>query len=209
MSLSDHDYSQTASMWNERYAAHPWSSEPDANLVELVEPLAPGRALDLGCGTGRNAVWLARQGWRVTGVDASSVGLAQAQSRAQEGATSLTLVEADLLTYQPPALSFDLVVVANIHVAPEQRADFFARAASALAPGGRLFVIGHHLDSLGRAGPPDPERLYTIERLEGLVPTLRIERLERREYPGGPGEVALADVVLWATTTDGASELSK
>lgn len=185
--------------WDQRYAENPWSTEPDPALIELVGSVVPGKALDLGCGPGRNAVWLATQNWDVTGVDASGVGLAQARERAADAGVSLTLVKADLLAYRPPTAQFDLVVIANIHLAPPERERLFADAAAALALGGHLFVVGHHLDSLGRAGPPDPVRLYTEERLRDLFPTLRVDRLERHERSPEPGEQPLVDVIVWAT----------
>jgi SAM-dependent methyltransferase len=185
-------------MWNRRYAEHPWSSEPDASLVELVTPLAPGRALDLGCGTGRNSLWLARQGWMVTGVDASSVGLAVAADAAKAAGVELFLVEADLLTYPAPPLAFELVVIANIHLSPEHRGDFYRRASHAVAPGGHLFVTGHHLDSLGRTGPPDPERLFSVDMVATFASGLEIDVLERQEGPTQPGTTPISDVVLWA-----------
>lgn len=123
-------------MWDRRYKEHGWSAVPDENLVELVAGLPPRRALDLGCGTGRNALWLARTGWRVTGVDASQVGLDMATEQANREGVTLHTVRADLLDYVPDAQSFDLVVVANIHLAPSQRDTFFERAAAAVAPGG-------------------------------------------------------------------------
>lgn len=184
--------------WDRRYAETPWPSEPDASLVARVGALLPGCALDLGCGTGRNDLWLARQGWAVTGVDGSAVGLALAEASARDAGLVLDLVEADLTQYRPTPRSFDLVVVANIHLAPEVRADFFARASAAVAPGGHLFVIGHHLDSLGRSGPPDAERLFTLELAEGFAPGLVIDSLER-EWSGGEERIdSISDVVLFA-----------
>ena len=187
--------------WDRRYAENPWPSDPDPALVELVTPLAAGSALDLGCGPGRNAIWLARQGWQVTGVDASAVGLEQARQRAAEAGVTIETVQADLLTYGPLASAFDLVVLANVHLVEPERSQLFARAAAALRRGGSLFVVGHHLDSLGRAGPPDPDRLYTTEQLRHAFPMLVVERLHRVERPAGPGEEPLADVVVWARRT--------
>lgn len=189
--------------WDQRYRDHPWPTDPDESLVELVAPLASGSALDLGCGTGRNSLWLARQGWRVTGVDGSLVGLEKAHELALESGVELTLVVDDLINYRPEPLSFDLVVMANIHVVPDARPALFSSAAFAVAPGGHLFVIGHHVESLGRSGPPDPERLFTVERLGELVPSLRIDLLERRERRSADGDESLVDVVLWATNTTG------
>lgn len=185
-------------MWNRRYAEHPWPTEPDAGLVERAEPLVPGRALDLGCGTGRNSLWLARHGWRVTGVDASSVGLSMALQSAHDSGVDLEVVEADLLQYRPASEGFDLVVVANIHLAPEHRAAFFLRASAAVAPGGHLFVTGHHLDSLGRTGPPDPPRLFTLEMVADFAPGLEIDALTREQRWTEASPEPLTDVVLWA-----------
>lgn len=199
---SEQDDAQDApgpSVWDHRYAENPWPTAPDAALAELVTPLAPSDALDVGCGPGRNAIWLAARGWRVTGVDSSAVGLEQAAERAREAGVSLNLIQADFLEYLARPVRFGLVVIANIHLAPPERRELFAAAASAVAPGGHLFVIGHHLDSLGRAGPPDPDRLFSEERFAGLFPTLQIERLERYERPGGAGEPPLVDLVLWAS----------
>lgn len=188
-----------AEAWDKRFGEQEWPTNPDAALVELVEPLAPGRALDLGCGPGRNAVWLASHGWQVTGVDVSPVGLAQAEARAAAAGTTIEVVVADLFDYQPPAGQFDLVLVANLHVAAQDRPPLFAKAASALAPGGHLLVIGHHLDSFGRVGPPDPERLYTEAILVDLVPMLHVEAVRRFERPAAPGEQPAVDAILWAT----------
>ncbi len=194
------------SAWDERYRSVAWPSSPDPILVELVSPLRPGRALDLGCGPGRNAIWLAAAGWDVLGVDASEVALAQAQERACQAGVRLKLLKADIRTFQPEEGAFDLVVVANLHPAPGERAALFARAAEALAPGGYLFVVGHHLDNLGRDGPRDPERLYTEDLLSRALPEwLVIERIGRRLRPHDADE-AQPDVAVfaWARRPKGA-----
>ncbi|MGC8511151.1 MAG: class I SAM-dependent methyltransferase [Acidimicrobiales bacterium] len=184
--------------WDARYAAASWPRDPDPALVALTASLAPGRALDLGCGTCRNAIWLSHQGWRVTGVDASRVGLDQGEQRAAEEGITITTVHRDVLAYEPPTASFDLVVVANLHFKGPEQATLFALATRALAPGGHLFVVGHHLDDLGHSGPPDPERLYTVERLRDAVPDLIVERLERQDRGNSADGSPLSSVVLWA-----------
>ena len=198
-----HHDSEVGATWNERYRNHGWATEPDDELVELVGPLAAGSALDLGCGTGRNALWLAQMGWRVTGVDASNVGLDVLRQRASDlGLATPTTIVADLTAYDAPADAFDLVVIANIHLEPSERDRFFAAAQRALMPGGHLYVIGHHLEALGLAGPPDPARLYTEEILRAAFADLAVERLERleRRQEDGAGQ-PVVDVLLWAAKT--------
>lgn len=183
--------------WDQRYADHPWPSDPDPLLVEAVAHLAAGRALDLGCGPGRNSLYLARLGWQVTGVDASAVGLSLAAARADSEGLHLELVRDDLLTYRPEAGGFDLVVVANIHMRSGAQEQLFATATQALSPGGHLFIVGHHLDDLGRHGPPDADLLYTEEKLrDGLPSELRVDRLERVVRALGDGEEGEPDVAV-------------
>lgn len=187
--------------WDRRFSdpASPWSVEPDRLLVELASGLAPGRAVDLGAGTGRNAVWLAAQGWNVTAVDASTVGLRKTAEAALAAGVEVEVLQADLYQWTPPAGAFDLVVMANLHPEPARRDEVFARASEALADGGRLFVIGHHADGLakGAPGPPDPARRYTEDRLEGHFPGVRLDRLERIET-GAADEGGSYDLVLLA-----------
>ncbi len=185
-------------LWDSRYAEHEWPSEPDRDLVELAGQLKPGTVLDLGCGPCRNSIWLAERGWEVTGVDASAVGLAQARERAKRAGVVIHTVEEDLMSYLEKNNLFDLVVIANIHLVDPERSQLFLAAAGALHPGGHLFVIGHHLSDLGRTGPPDPERLYTVERIQDAFPTLLVHRLGTSQRPAGPGEPPLTDVVVWA-----------
>jgi hypothetical protein len=93
---------------------------------------------------------------------------------------------------------FDLVVLANLHPDPGERAVLLAAAAAALTPGGHLFLVGHHVDSLGVAGPNDPQRLYTEELLGRAFPGLEILRLERRDGSHGDTGKPSVDVVAWA-----------
>ncbi len=187
--------------WDRRYESTPrlFSTEPDDALLELAGGLTPGRALDLGAGEGRNSLWLARRGWQVTAVDLSTVALDRLAAEAAAEGLAIKTELADISDYLARGERFDLVVVANIHPAPEERGRLLAAAADAVASGGHLFVVGHHLDSLGRAGPPFAERLYTEDRLEAAFPGLEVLRIERRERPGGDVTTPLVDVVAWAT----------
>ena len=169
--------------WDERYATTElvWGAGPNRFLVTEVDGLPPGRALDLGCGEGRNAIWLAERGWEVTGVDFSEIGLAKARRLASQRGVEVAWVRADLLAYQPEEGAFDLVIVMYIHLPAAQLADVMKRAGAALAPGGTLLVVGHDLLNLsqGHGGPQNPEVLFTPADIERVLPGLGIERAER------------------------------
>ncbi|HWC66687.1 MAG TPA: methyltransferase domain-containing protein [Acidimicrobiales bacterium] len=176
--------------WNERYAATDrlWSAEPNRTVEEVVGPLPPGRALDLGAGEGRHAVWLARRGWRVTAVDFSALGIER--GRQQGGAGSAGRVEwivGDVRTWQPPSgTTYDLVLVVYLHVTE----DVFGRARSWLAPGGALVVVGHALRNLtdGVGGPRDPRLLHTEDQLRAAASGLEIDELREVLRPTPEGE---------------------
>lgn len=186
--------------WDSRYAASErlFRGEPDGSLAELARDLAPGRALDVGAGEGRNSLWLAQQGWRVTAIDMSAVALERLDTQAAQEGLAITTVVTDMNDYLANAQQFDLVVLANLHPAEEERAGFLTAAAAAVAPGGHLFLVGHHVDSLGKAGPPDPSRLYTEELLREAFPGLELLRLERREGRHGDTGKSAVDIVAWA-----------
>lgn len=142
--------------WDTRYSEHHhmWSGEPNAVLVQEAADLAPGTALDLGCGEGADAVWLARRGWRVTAVDISGVALERAAGHAEEAgvADRVDWQRRDLAASFPEG-SYDLVSAQFLHSPADMPRDEVLRAAAAaVAPGGILLVVGH-------AGPPpwDPD----------------------------------------------------
>lgn len=186
--------------WDLRYAGTDrlFPAESDEALVEFAAGLQAGRALDLGAGEGRNSLWLARRGWKVTAVDLSQVALERLDAAAAKEHLVVRTVVADMEEYLARGEHFDLVVIANIHPVPTKRAEILEGAASAVGPGGHLFLVGHHLDSLGRAGPPGPERLYVEDNLKDAFPGLQVLRLERRQRRVGDGAVPLLDVVAWA-----------
>ena len=133
--------------WDERYAASElvWSEGPNRFVEEVVGDLEPGRALDLACGEGRNAIWLARRGWTVTAADFSKVAIEKAQRRADEAGVEVDWRQADIVTFQAPPASYDLVLFSYLHLPFEQMATALAKRRPALAPGGTLFVVGHAL----------------------------------------------------------------
>jgi SAM-dependent methyltransferase len=159
--------------WDERYAGKDlvWSAMPNRFLVDAVTGLEPGRALDLACGEGRNAVWLATLGWRVTGVDFSEVALGKARALAEHHEVTVEWVAADLTEWRPDPETFDLVAVVYLQPPPHLRALAWSIAAEAVAPGGRLVVIGHDSRNLteGYGGPPHPDYLYTAGEVVAAV----------------------------------------
>jgi SAM-dependent methyltransferase len=174
--------------WDEKYAGSDflWSAEPNRRLVAEVEGLEPGAALDLACGEGRNAVWLAEHGWRVTAVDFSEVGLAKAAQLARGRGVEVDWVAADLLEYEPPPARYDLVVVLYLQLPADERRLVHARAAGAVAPGGTLVVLGHDLLNLteGHGGPTHPDVLFTPDDVVADIPGLTVERAERVDRDG-------------------------
>jgi SAM-dependent methyltransferase len=172
--------------WDERYSGteFEWTTRPNQFVASELADLPPGRALDLAAGEGRNTVWLAEHGWRVTAVDFSRVGLEKGRKlSAARGVDEAQVdwVVADLRDYEPERDAYDLVLIAYLQVSPVLRATVLARAAAALAPGGTVFVVGHDLTNLteGVGGPQDPDVLYTPETVRAELPGLRVLRAER------------------------------
>ncbi len=185
-----------AADWDARYAAQQqWSAEPNALVAELLADLPPGAAVDLAAGEGRHALWLAGRGWRGTAVDFSATGLARGRSR--PGADRVTWVTADVLEWDAPPGSLDLVLVAYLHLPEAETTALLRRAVGWLRPGGRLLVLGHDADNVahGVGGPQDPAILYGVARLAPVAELLVVDRLEqvRRETPAGTA----LDTLLW------------
>lgn len=171
-----HDAESWDRMWSQRPARR---AEPNAFLVESVAELAPGAALDVGCGVGGDALWLAARGWQVTAIDISNVALDRA--RAADPERQVTWLQADLSAWQPPTDAFDLVSAHFLHVAPAERPAFFARLARAVRVGGALVFASHHPSDLettiGR--PPLADLYFTAEEVEAALSHGRWEPLVR------------------------------
>lgn len=154
--------------------------EPNRFVVGAVKGLEPGTALVLAAGQGRNAVWLAEQGWRVTALDFSGVALERAAAAAAEAGVDLTVEQADLLEWEP-AGTFDLVTLVFLHLPVAERHRVWRSAAGAVAPGGRLLVVGHDSRNLeeGYGGPSRGAVLYTASEAARVVGEhLEVERAE-------------------------------
>jgi SAM-dependent methyltransferase len=188
--------------WNRRWAEERARSttEPSELLVSEVQGLTPGAALDLACGAGRNAVWLARHGWRVTGVDFSNVALRMARALAADAAVVVEWIEADAAVWTPPARAWDLVCVLYLQLPAVERRCALAHAAGAVRPGGTLLVVGHDRLNLteGWAGPTQAEVLFTpddvVAEIEGLE-VLKAERVRRAVSEAPPGRAAIDALV--------------
>ena len=170
--------------WDERHGGGDFEGVgPNPALVAGVVGLGRGSALELAAGSGTNAVWLAGQGWRVTAVDWSPVALANGEAKAAAAGVEVEWLERDLFDWSAPVRSFDLVVIVYLHVPPDERRPIYARAAAAVAPGGRLLVVGHHPQhAVEGQGGPDPDRLFTADDIAhdllAAEPDLVIERAE-------------------------------
>ena len=164
--------------WNSRYRGRElvWTASPNQFLVAEVASLVPGRALDLGCGEGRNSVWLAEQGWTVTAVDFSEVGISKGREMASKRGVEVAWVVEDLNRYEPAEQAFDLVIDFYIHIPPDERKALVHKAAQAVAPGGTLLVVGHDLTNLkdGYGGPQDPALLFTPEDVGAALSVLKV-----------------------------------
>jgi SAM-dependent methyltransferase len=167
----------TQGFWDARYGSteQVWSGNPNQRLVEQVAELVPGTALEVGCGEGADAIWLAARGWQVTGIDVSPVALARAaEQAAREGqkiADRITWQQADVLSWDPAPLQFDLVSAHFIHLPTAARESLHRRLAAAVRPGGTLLIVGHHpLDMETSVGRPHlPDFFYTAEQVAATL----------------------------------------
>uniref|UniRef100_A8LYL4 Methyltransferase type 11 n=1 Tax=Salinispora arenicola (strain CNS-205) TaxID=391037 RepID=A8LYL4_SALAI len=174
--MTDLDSIFTAAFWDQRYssAGQVWSGDPNRMLVEEVATLVPGTALEVGCGEGADAIWLAEHGWQVTGVDFSAQALARAAERTPASlAGRLTWQQTDIRDWQPgDDTRYDLVTASYMHFREALRRSVFAALATRVAPGGHLLIIGHHPSDLDTAvpRPPEPDLFYTADEVAEALP---------------------------------------
>jgi SAM-dependent methyltransferase len=171
-----------ADAWDVRYreSGLVWSPGPNQFVEAELAELPPGRALDLGAGEGRNALWLAEQGWQVTAVDFAQAGLDKGRSRA--GDLPVEWVCANATTW-PGDGSYDLSVLAYLQLSGEGRRAAVRGAFASLRVGGTLLLVAHDATNLteGVGGPQDPDVLMTAEEVLGDLDGERfeVERAER------------------------------
>lgn len=168
--------------WDRRYAEKElvWSAGPNRFLVAEAAELPPGRALDLACGEGRNALWLAGRGWDVTAVDFSAVAVEKGRQIAAQRGLELDWTVADLLAYAPEPQSYDLVILFYLQLAAGELRPVVEKAARAVAPDGTFLLVAHDSRNLteGWGGPQDPAVLYRPEDVVAALDGLEVERAE-------------------------------
>jgi SAM-dependent methyltransferase len=193
-------------IWDQNFSApgYKYGTEPNAFLREQAFRLPPGsRVLVPGDGEGRNGVWLAAQGHRVTSVDLSLVGLRKAQQLAAEKGVDLAILQADLADWAPEPASFDAVVLTYVHLPPQIRAGAHARLAAGLRAGGCLILEAFHPAQLAHSsgGPKDVAMLYELATLRADLAGSGLEELLAWEgettLDEGPGHQGLAHVTRY------------
>lgn len=192
-----------AADWDERYAATDlvWGAAPNAVVVEQVTALHRGRALDLACGEGRNALWLATRGWDVTAVDYSQVAIDKARTVGVRSPRSvrerIQWVHGDVTTL-PPEQGYDLVLFVYLHLPAAQRRTALYNAIASLNEAGVLLVLGHDSTNIadGFGGPQDPTVLFTPDDVvHDIADTLEVLVAEKRLRPTEAGDAIDALVV--------------
>jgi SAM-dependent methyltransferase len=167
----------TQEYWDERYGSAKaiWSGNPNPHLVATAGDLAPGTALDVGSGEGADAIWLATQGWQVTGVDISAVALERAAGHAakagDEIAARITWRRVDVLSWDPAPERYDLVSAQFMQLPQPALASLHRTLAAAVRPGGTLLIVGHHPSDLETSAhrPHRPDVMFTADQVAATL----------------------------------------
>jgi SAM-dependent methyltransferase len=188
-------------MWDQRYSAaeYIYGTEPNEFLAANVEAIPPGPVLEVGCGEGRNAVFLAGRGYDVTAVDQSAAGLRKAERLAAERGVQLTTVQADLGAFAIEPGHWAGVVSIFCHLPRAVRLPLYAGVVRGLRPGGVLLLEAYTPAQIGRGtgGPSDPEMMMSLDRLKEELPGLEwvVAEEKEREVREGSFHTGLAGVV--------------
>lgn len=205
--VKGYDRDVDAFEWDTRYSVTEtmWSEEPNVFLVEKVSDLEPGRALDLGCGEGRNALWLAQRGWDVTAVDFSQVAIDRGRRWAERRGVTVDFRTGDVIDFEPEPETFDLVIVFYLQLPHDEVDTVLTHASAALAPGGSILVVAHDIDNLehGFGGPPTADVLYSAEQVTDALGHLTVVEAGRviRAVSTPEGERTAIDTLVLARRT--------
>lgn len=189
--------------WDARYRDTDlvWSAGPNRFVEAICAGLPVGRAIDLAAGEGRNAVWLAEQGWTVTAIDFSAVAIDKARRIADRRGVEIATETADLTTYRPAVRAHDLVLIAYLQLEETELAPILRSAAESVAPGGTFLLVNHDRQNLdrGHGGPQQAEVLTTPDGVTTFLDGLVVDRAEVVERPveiEGGTAVALDTLVV-------------
>jgi SAM-dependent methyltransferase len=193
--------------WDARYGqqeAALWSGRPNGRFVVEVAALTPGRALDVGCGEGADAIWLARAGWTVSAIDISEVALSRARAAADVAGVDIEWIRGDALQTVFPASSFDLVSM-QYPALPKAAGEISVMSLlNTVRPGGVLLAIYHDLDHEHRehmkSRGNDPADYIDADELAHLLTddfTVELHAVEPRIDPP-PDSPHIADIILRA-----------
>ncbi|TDC83199.1 class I SAM-dependent methyltransferase [Actinomadura sp. 7K507] len=194
-----------AQFWDERYRSRDqiFSGAPNPVLVTEITDLPPGQALDVGCGEGADALWLARRGWQVTAVDISQTALRRAAAAATDVDGRVAWARADLATGPPPASAFDLVSAQYFPLPRQPDHTALRGLLNAVASGGTLLFVSHDLADLpprheGGFEPSDYYQPDDIARLLDNDWAILINETRPRTGPAPAGTHHTHDTVLRA-----------
>lgn len=196
--------------WDDRYRQRTriWSGDPNRQLVAVAADLPPGKALDVGCGEGADAVWLASRGWDVLGIDVSEVALSRARIHTEEleasVAARLEWQQVDLLTSPELPGGLGLVSIQFMHLPEPERSRIFSSLSTLVGVGGSLLIVAHDPSdlhsSVGR--PHQADLFHTPQQIAELLDDswdIRIcESRPRVERTSDGRDVAISDAVLHA-----------
>ena len=191
--------------WDQRYGdtEQVWSGEPNGSLVTEVGDLAPGTALDVGCGEGADAIWLAARGWRVTAIDVSDIALQRAATAAEQSHADVEWTHAGLLDAPLPVSGFDLVSAQYPALLHTPGHDAEHRLIDAVAPFGHLLVV-HHADvdiERAKAHGFDPADYVSVSDVASLLDDswqVTFDERRPRFVSSGAGSGHSHDIVLHA-----------
>jgi SAM-dependent methyltransferase len=201
------DAGSEAAEWNARYGEREgsmWSGRPNGRLVAELADVVPGAALDVGCGEGADAIWLAALGWKVTAIDISDVAISRARAAAEQAGASVEWVSGDVLGKPPRPRAFDVVSMQYPALPKSAGEPAMHRLLDSVRSGGLLLAVYHDLDDEHRehmksrgVDPADYVGADDLVQLLGDDFTIELHAIEPRLDPP-PDTPHVADVVLRA-----------